>query len=213
MIIKKAGSTTLKDELDDGYELLSSAFPAVAIFGSARIADNSSLYKTTYEICDKLSQNGFYVISGGGPGLMEAANKASYLCAGKSVGLNISLPCEQKPNKYQNISIQFDNFFTRKYFFMINAISFVVMPGGFGTIDELFDVLVMVQTSKAEKVPIILVGRSFWEGLTKWLNTTLIKLGTVSKEEVELLITVDNPDEVVSVINEFYMGLGEGYGF
>ena len=176
-------------EFVDGFEKLSKIGPCVSIFGSARTQKDDKYYKLATEIAEKIVEIGFGVITGGGPGIMEAANKGAKLALGSSVGLNIDLPFEQSENPYidDDKSLDFDYFFVRKVMFMKYAQAFVVMPGGFGTLDELFEAITLIQTKKAEKFPIILVGKSFWDGCLKWIKKELsVNHKYISEKELEL---------------------------
>jgi uncharacterized protein (TIGR00730 family) len=189
-------------------EKLKEITPAVSIFGSARTGPNDAYYKLTEVIARLLSDAGFSVISGGGPGIMEAANKGAYAGFGPSIGLNIELPEEQKGNLYQDISINFQHFFMRKVMFVKYASAFVVLPGGFGTLDELMEAITLVQTGKTRKIPIILVGKDFWAGLIDWLKNTIVAQGMASAIDLELFQLVDDPKEIVEAIFKHYESTG-----
>lgn len=195
-------------EFVEGYDRMAKIGPCVSIFGSARTPEQSETFALTSEIAKKLSEQGFGIITGGGPGIMKAANKGATEAKGISVGLNIKLPFEQHPNEYIDIdkSIYFDYFFVRKVMFVKYAQGFVVMPGGFGTLDELFEALTLIQTHKIQDFPIILVGTSFWSGLLEWIKNTLLAQKTISKEDLDLFKMVDTSDEVVETILDFYKG-------
>lgn len=195
-------------EFVEGYDRMAKIGPCVSIFGSARTPEQSETFALTSEIAKKLSEQGFGIITGGGPGIMKAANKGANEAKGISVGLNIKLPFEQHPNEYIDIDkgIYFDYFFVRKVMFVKYAQGFVVMPGGFGTLDELFEALTLIQTHKIQHFPIILVGTSFWSGLLEWIQNTLLAQKTISKEDLDLFKMVDTSDEVVETILEFYKG-------
>lgn len=195
-------------EFVEGYDRMAKIGPCVSIFGSARTPEQSETFALTSEIAKKLSEQGFGIITGGGPGIMKAANKGANEAKGISVGLNIKLPFEQHPNEYIDIDkgIYFDYFFVRKVMFVKYAQGFVVMPGGFGTLDELFEALTLIQTHKIQHFPIILVGTSFWGGLLEWIQNTLLAQKTISKEDLDLFKMVDTSDEVVETILEFYKG-------
>ncbi|MEK9751038.1 MAG: TIGR00730 family Rossman fold protein [Flavobacteriaceae bacterium] len=195
-------------EFVEGYDRMAKIGPCVSIFGSARTPEQSETFALTSEIAKKLSEQGFGIITGGGPGIMKAANKGATEAKGISVGLNIKLPFEQHPNEYIDIdkSIYFDYFFVRKVMFVKYAQGFVVMPGGFGTLDELFEALTLIQTHKIQHFPIILVGTSFWSGLLEWIKNTLLAQKTISKEDLDLFKMVDTSDEVVETILDFYKG-------
>ena len=189
-------------------EKLKQITPAVSIFGSARTAPEHPYYKLTEEIALQLSNAGFSVISGGGPGIMEAANKGAFAGRGTSVGLNIELPFEQTGNPYQDISQNFQHFFMRKVMFVKYASAYVVMPGGFGTLDELMEVITLVQTGKTRKIPIILVGKAFWAGLLDWLKNRLVADGMASSEDLDLIQIIDEPNAIVEAIFKHYESTG-----
>ncbi|MCP5244744.1 MAG: TIGR00730 family Rossman fold protein [Burkholderiales bacterium] len=191
-------------EFVEGTERLDTIQPAVSIFGSARTDPSHPHYKLTEQIARLLSDAGFSVISGGGPGIMEAANKGAFYGKSPSVGLNIQLPNEQHRNAYQDISQSFRHFFARKYMFIKFATAYVVMPGGFGTLDELLEALTLVQTGKTRKMPIILVDTGFWQGLIDWFRNTLIAEGFISPEDMDLIQIIDEPCEVVNAIFKYY---------
>ena len=183
---------------------LSDIHPAVSIFGSARTQHDHPYYQLTEEIARMLSDAGFSVISGGGPGIMEAANKGAFYGKSPSVGLNIQLPHEQHNNAYQNISQSFKHFFTRKVMFVKFASAYVVMPGGFGTLDELMEALTLVQTGKTRRIPIILVGSKFWGGLVDWIRDTLLVEKMIAAEDMDLIQIIDEPREIVDAIFKHY---------
>jgi uncharacterized protein (TIGR00730 family) len=183
---------------------LSDIQPAVSIFGSARTPHEHPYYKLTEEIARLLSDAGFSVISGGGPGIMEAANKGAFYGKSPSVGLNIQLPHEQHNNPYQNVSQSFQHFFTRKVMFVKFASAYVVMPGGFGTMDEVMEALTLVQTGKTRRMPIILVGSKFWGGLVEWFRESLLLEKMISPEDMDLIQVIDEPREVVDAIFRHY---------
>ncbi|MEW5787420.1 MAG: TIGR00730 family Rossman fold protein [Pseudomonadota bacterium] len=191
-------------EFVEATERLSTIRPAVSIFGSARTKPDSAYYMLTEEIARKLSDAGFAVISGGGPGVMEAANKGAYFGKSPSVGLNIQLPHEQHTNPYQDVTQTFRHFFARKVMFVKFASAYVVMPGGFGTLDELMEALTLVQTGKTRKMPIILVQSSFWGGLVEWFRDRLVGEGMISPEDMDLIQVIDEPDQVVEAIFRHY---------
>ncbi|MCF6213203.1 MAG: TIGR00730 family Rossman fold protein [Flavobacteriaceae bacterium] len=194
-------------EFVNGYEQLSRIGPCVSIFGSARTKPENSNYLLAEEIAFKLTQNGFGVVTGGGPGIMEAGNKGAFRGNGVSVGLNIELPFEQHFNPYidKDKNLEFDYFFVRKVMFVKYSQGFVVMPGGFGTLDELFEALTLIQTEKIGRFPIVLVGSEFWSGLLDWIKSTLLKkYKTVSEENLDLFSIVDTADEAVEHFKEFY---------
>ena len=191
-------------EFVEGFEALAQIRPSVSIFGSARTAPTHPYYALTEDIARKLSDAGFSVVSGGGPGIMEAANKGAFAGRSPSVGLNIKLPNEQSGNPYQDISLSFQHFFARKVMFVKYAAAYVVMPGGFGTLDELLEILTLVQTGKSRSIPIILVHRPFWSGLIDWFKQTLIKEGVIGATDMELFSVVDNAEEVLQTIFHYY---------
>ncbi len=194
-------------EFVDGYEKLSRIGPCVSVFGSARTKPGEKYYELAEKVAFKLTQNGYGVITGGGPGIMEAGNKGAQRGGGVSVGLNIDLPFEQHDNPYidKGKSLEFDYFFVRKVMFVKYAQGFVAMPGGFGTLDELFEAITLIQTKKIGKFPIVLVGSSFWSGLMDWIKEMMLnKNGNVSEVDLDLFRIVDTADEVVDVINTFY---------
>jgi uncharacterized protein (TIGR00730 family) len=176
----------------------------VSIFGSARTPKDDPLYQLTETIAHKLSDAGFAVVSGGGPGLMEAANKGAKQGKSPSIGLNIQLPHEQHSNEYQDISLYFRHFFSRKVMFVKHASAYVVMPGGFGTLDELAEILTLVQTGKTRNIPIILVHTPFWEGLVGWFRQTLVKQGTIAPQDLDLFVLLDDADAIVDHIFKYY---------
>ena len=194
-------------EFVNGFEKMSKIGPCVSIFGSARTKPEHKYYKLAESIAKSIVESGYGVITGGGPGIMEAGNKGAHLGGGTSVGLNIELPHEQFNNKYidQDKLIDFDYFFIRKLMFVKYAQGFVVLPGGFGTLDELFEAMTLIQTKKIDKFPIILVGKEFWSGLVDWLETTLLeKEETISAPDMFLFKVVDSPEEAVQEIDAFY---------
>ncbi|MES2547031.1 MAG: TIGR00730 family Rossman fold protein [Pseudomonadota bacterium] len=191
-------------EFVSATEKLKEITPAVSIFGSARTKPDNPYYQLTEEIARLLSDSGFSVISGGGPGIMEAANKGAYDGVGPSVGLNIELPFEQHGNGFQDIDITFKYFFMRKVMFVKYASAYVVMPGGFGTLDELMEAITLVQTGKSRKIPIILVCKDFWAGLVDWLKNTLVLEGMASAQDMDLIQMIDDPKEIVEAIFKHY---------
>jgi len=182
--------------------------PAVSMFGSARIGEGHAYYDVSRTIARKLSDAGFSVISGGGPGLMEAANKGAHAGRGRSIGLNISLPHEKGDRSFQDVSLDFLYFFSRKMMFVRFASAYVVLPGGFGTLDELSECLTLVQTGKTRRIPIILVGGAFWQGLLDWMRAKLVGEGMVGANDLEMMQVIDDPDEIVEAIFRFYEGRG-----
>lgn len=194
-------------EFVNGFERMSSIGPCVSIFGSARTELGSKYYQLAVSIAQKITQHGYGVITGGGPGIMEAGNRGAHLAGGTSVGLNIDLPFEQHDNPYidSDKSLDFDYFFVRKVMFVKYSQGFVVMPGGFGTLDELFEAMTLIQTHKIDKFPIILVGTEFWGGLIEWIKKTLMETnGNISAHDLELVHLVDSAEEVITILDNFY---------
>ncbi len=198
----------IMSEFVEAAQRLAEIRPAVSIFGSARTPPESPYYQLTETVARRLSDAGFSVISGGGPGIMEAANKGAYQGRSPSVGLNIQLPHEQRANNYQDISQTFRHFFARKYMFVRFANAYVVMPGGFGTLDELLEALTLIQTGKSQKIPIILVHEPFWRGLIDWFRTTLVNEGMIAAQDIDLIQIIDQPDAVVDAIFKHYERIG-----
>ncbi|MBK7647557.1 MAG: TIGR00730 family Rossman fold protein [Betaproteobacteria bacterium] len=194
----------IMSEFVEATERLAAIRPAVTMFGSARVRTDSPYYMLTEQIARLLSDSGFSVISGGGPGIMEAANKGAFFGKSPSVGLNIQLPHEQKNNPYQDISQTFRHFFARKYMFVRFASAYVVMPGGFGTLDELMEALTLIQTGKGRKIPLILVGTAFWGGMLDWFRERLVAEGMVDPEDMNLIQLIDEPEKVVEAIFKHY---------
>ncbi len=194
----------IMSEFVEATDRLSEVRPAVSIFGSARVPPESPYYQLAEAIAARLSEAGLGVISGGGPGVMEAANKGAFGGNGPSIGLNIELPHEQHTNPYQDISLGFRHFFARKYMFVRFAVAYVVMPGGFGTLDELMEALTLIQTRKSRQFPVILVGSAFWAGLIDWLKARLVEEKMISPEDMDLLQVIDDPAEVVESIFRHY---------
>ncbi len=193
-------------EFVDGFETLSKIGPCVSVFGSARTKPSNRYYKLAEDVGAKLTQNGYGVITGGGPGIMEAANKGAKKAKGKSVGLNIVLPFEQEANKYIDPDkvINFNYFFVRKVMFMKYSQGFIVLPGGFGTMDELFEAMTLIQTKKIGKFPIVLVGKEYWSGMVSWIKATLLEENNINVGDLDLFTIVDTADESVSQIDKFY---------
>ncbi len=187
-------------EIVDGFEVLGEIKPAVSIFGSARVAPGDPLYAETARLAGLLCKAGFSVITGGGPGLMEAANKGANECGGESIGLHIHLPLEQKPNPYLTIRSDYRYFFIRKLMFVKYATAYIAMPGGFGTLDELSEALVLIQTRRIKPFPIIFLGKAFWGGLVDWFRESLLARGFLSAEDLELFTVMDTPEEAVAFI-------------
>ncbi|HYO28733.1 MAG TPA: TIGR00730 family Rossman fold protein [Azonexus sp.] len=194
----------IMSEFVEATERLAAIRPAVTMFGSARVAPGSPYYDLAERTSRLLSDSGFSVISGGGPGIMEAANKGAYFGKSPSVGLNIQLPHEQQTNPYQDISQTFRHFFARKYMFVRFASAYVVLPGGFGTLDELMEALTLIQTGKARKIPLILVCSAFWQGMFDWFTARLVEEKMVDPEDIELIQLIDEPEQVVEAIFKHY---------
>lgn len=193
-------------EFVDGYEKLAKIGPCVSIFGSARLKPENKYYEMAVDIAEKITKLGFGIITGGGPGIMEAGNRGAFNAKGKSIGLNIDLPFEQHFNPYINksYSMNFDYFFVRKVMFVKYSQGFVVIPGGFGTLDELTEAVTLIQTNKIGKFPIVLVGSEFWGGLLDWFKATLLKEGMIAEDDLDLYRVVDTADEAVAHIKAFY---------
>ena len=193
-------------EMVEGFEKLSKIGPCVSIFGSARTEENHPYYKLTEEIAYLLTKHGFGIITGGGKGIMEAANKGAHFAGGKSVGLNIALPFEQRPNVFidPNSLLTFNYFYVRKTMFMRYSMGFIAMPGGFGTLDELLEAITLIQTQKLAKFPIVLVSREYWSGLISWITDRLLKERNIHPEDLEIFKVVDTAEEAVGHIARFY---------
>ncbi len=205
----------VQSEFVQGFETLNEIGPCVSLFGSARTKPEDPFYIKAVEIARLLTEEGYGVITGGGPGIMEAGNKGARLAGGKSVGLNIHLPFEQGYNQYVDIDkvISFRYFFVRKVMFVKYAQAFIVLPGGFGTLDELFEVLTLVQTKKISEVPIILIGTAFWEGLRNWIQQVLFeKYQNISEKDLDLIPVTDSPEEAVQIINRYYLSKADQLG-
>lgn len=194
----------IMSEFVEGFEELSNVKRAVSIFGSARMPRNSHYYKSVMKLSELLSKRGFSIITGGGPGIMEAGNRGAKKGKGLSIGLNIEIPMEQTPNKYQDKRLDFRYFFARKVMFVKYSVGYVITPGGFGTMDEFFEALTLMQTGKIRRFPIIMFGKDYWDGLLKWMKETLIPEGTINKKDVDLFCITDDPEEVVRIIEENY---------
>jgi len=189
-------------EFVEGFEALSICHPAVTIFGSTRIQPGDEVYQKAEQIGRLLAQNGFSVITGGGPGAMEAANKGAAAAGGKSIGLNIELPLEQKPNPYANITLKFRYFFVRKVMFVKYAVAYIILPGGFGTMDELFESITLIQTHKIKPFPVILFGGGYWKGLLDWIRGVVLKEGKISPDDLDILQIIDTPEEIIRTIKK-----------
>jgi uncharacterized protein (TIGR00730 family) len=198
-------------EFVEGFGELASVGPAVSIFGSARAEPGHKYYELARETASEIAKAGFAVITGGGGGIMEAANKGASEAGGKSIGLNIELPVEQAPNEFQNLSLHFRYFFCRKVMFLKYANGFVVMPGGFGTMDELFESFVLIQTLKQASFPVILMGSEYWQGLIDWIRSTMLdKYEYISPEDMDVFSIVDKPAAVAKIISDFHKSEGKG---
>ncbi|UCB48784.1 MAG: TIGR00730 family Rossman fold protein [Deltaproteobacteria bacterium] len=189
-------------EFVDGFDVLPEVYPAVSIFGSSRAGRRTATYKATESVARLLVENGFNVISGGGPGVMEAANKGAAEAGGKSVGLHIHLPKEQQPNKYANMRLDFKYFFIRKVMFVKYAVAYVIMPGGYGTLDELFESLTLIQTGRIRSFPVILMDSKYWKRLIDWMKITLMKAKAISESDLDIFSVVDTPEEALSIIKK-----------
>jgi uncharacterized protein (TIGR00730 family) len=187
-------------EFVEGFEGLADIPPAVSIFGSARVSPGDQIYEQAELIAARLAENGFAVITGGGSGVMEACNKGAARAGGKSIGLNIQLPFEQLPNPYANVSLKFRYFFVRKVMFVKYAVAYVILPGGFGTLDELFEAVTLIQTKKIKPFPVILFGSSYWNGLLAWMKEVLLAQGKISLDDLDILHVIDDPGEIIRTI-------------
>jgi len=194
----------IMSEFVEGFEVLSQAGKAVSIFGSSRTRAGTKYYRLAEETAYLLAKEGYAVITGSGAGLMEAANKGAKRAHGKSIGLNIQIPSEQEPNEYVDTLLDFRYFFVRKVMFVKYAKAFVIMPGGYGTLDEFTEAINLIQTQRIGRFPVILCGRAYWKGLVDWLAATVVKSGSVSKEELGIFSVVDTPKEVLGAIKKFY---------
>ena len=189
-------------EFVDGIESLHDLGPAVSIFGSARIEPDDPVYKKTEDIAALFAKNNFAIITGGGGGLMAAANKGAAEAGGTSVGLNIILPFEQEPNPFANIRLDFNYFFIRKVMFVKYAHAYIIMPGGFGTLDELFEAVTLIQTHRIKPLPVILVGSDYWSGLVQWIKSRLLEENRISPEDLEIMQVMDEPEEIVKAVTK-----------
>ncbi len=189
-------------EFVDGFEALTKCHPAVTMFGSTRVKPGDEVYQKAERIGQLLAENGFSVITGGGPGVMEGANKGASAAGGKSIGLNIQLPLEQKPNPYANITLSFRYFFVRKVMFVKYAVAYIILPGGLGTMDELFESVTLIQTHKIKPFPVILVGSNYWKGLLGWIKGVVLKEGKISPADLEIFQLIDEPEEIVRTIKK-----------
>lgn len=189
-------------EFVDGFEALGKYHPAVSIFGSTRVKPGDEIYQKAEQIGKLLAENGFAVITGGGPGVMEAANKGAFSAGGKSIGLNIELPLEQKPNPYTNITLNFRYFFVRKVMFVKYAVAYIILPGGFGTMDELLESTTLIQTKKIKPFPVILVGSTYWKGFLDWIKEVVLKGGKITSAELDILQLIDEPEDIIKTIKK-----------
>ena len=190
-------------EFVDAIETLSKLKNSVTIFGSARVRPEDPYYKKTEYLARRLAENGFSVITGGGPGIMEAANKGAAAAGGQSVGMNIRLPYEQKPNPYANTIIEYKYFFIRKVMFVKYAVAYVILPGGFGTMDELFEALTLIQTKRIKGFPVIMMGSEYWQGLLDWLKNTMLQNDKIEPHDLEIIQVIDDPEDIVRHIKKF----------
>ena len=189
----------------DGFEIMPNYLPSVTIFGSARVQEGNKFYEAARELAYKLSKKGFSIVTGGGPGIMEAANRGAFEAGGNSIGLNIKLPQEQKPNKYLTEVLNFNYFFARKVMLVKYATAFVLFPGGFGTLDEITETLTLIQTKKLKPFPVILYGREYWDGFVNWLKDVVLKNGFLEENDLNLFLQMDSIDEIVEYIEQWYI--------
>jgi len=194
----------IMSEFVEGFEEMQRFYPGVSVFGSARTKPSNPYYKLGVEVGKKLVGAGFSVITGGGPGIMEAANRGATQAGGNSIGLNIQLPFEQKENPYVGHGIEFHYFFCRKVMFVKYSVAFIILPGGFGTMDELFESLTLIQTHRILPFPVVLMGKDYWRGLVRWLKNTMLENGCISPPDPDLIHHTDDPDEAVAIITESY---------
>jgi len=190
----------IMSEFVRGFDELGKVGPAITFFGSARSREEDKYYRFAYETAYALGQLGYTIITGGGPGIMEAANRGAHDSGTTSVGLNIDIPMEQSPNRYQTLSLKFDYFFVRKVMLIKYSLAYVIFPGGFGTFDELFEALTLIQTGKSYRFPLILFGSEYWKGLLEFMEKVMAKHGTIDREDIDLMSLVDSPQEVVEII-------------
>jgi len=198
----------IQSELVEGFETLNEIGPAVTIFGSARLSAGNKYYDDAIAVAKMLADDGFAIITGGGPGVMEGANRGAKKGKAHSIGLNIEIASEQHPNKYQDVSLSFRYFFIRKLMFIKYAMAYIIFPGGFGTMDEFFEALTLAQTKKIGTFPIILYGSEYWKGLIDWMRNTLVPNGTIAREDFALFSIVDSAEEIRFLINEHYRVFG-----
>jgi uncharacterized protein (TIGR00730 family) len=194
----------IMSEFVDGFEVLSQVGKAVSIFGSSRLQPRNKYYKLAEETAYLLAKEGYAIITGSGPGIMEAGNRGAQRAGGKSIGLNIQIPLEQKANIYVDTLLDFHYFFVRKVMFVKYAKAFVIMPGGYGTLDEFFEAINLIQTLRIRKFPVVILGSDYWKGMIEWLRATVLRDGCISKEDLNIFTVVDTPREVVKAIKKFY---------
>jgi uncharacterized protein (TIGR00730 family) len=194
----------IMSEFVEGFEVLSQVGKAISIFGSSRLKANTKYYKLAEETAYLLAKEGYAIITGSGPGIMEAANKGAKRAGGRSIGLNIQIPMEQKPNRYVDTVLDFSYFFVRKVMFVKYAKAFVIMPGGYGTLDEFSEAINLIQTERIPKFPVVLFGKEYWKGMLDWLNNTVVKHGSLHRKELRIFTVVDRPEEVVAAVKRFY---------
>ncbi|WP_028950095.1 TIGR00730 family Rossman fold protein [Sulfurihydrogenibium subterraneum] len=189
----------------DGFEVMPDYQPSVTVFGSSRVKEGNNYYDSARQLGFKLAKKGFTIVTGGGPGIMEAANRGAFEAGGNSIGLNIKLPKEQKPNPYLTLTLNFNYFFARKVMLVKYATAFVLFPGGYGTLDEIFETLTLIQTKKLKPFPLILFGKEYWDGLLQWLKKNVLEIGYIDEEDLEIFKIMDNIDEVVDYIESWYI--------
>jgi uncharacterized protein (TIGR00730 family) len=194
----------IMSEFVDGFEVLSQVGKAVSIFGSSRLESGNKYYKLAEETAYLLAKEGYAIITGSGPGIMEAGNRGAQRAGGQSIGLNIQIPLEQKANKYVDTLLDFHYFFVRKVMFVKYAKAFVIMPGGYGTLDEFFEAINLIQTLRIRKFPVIILGKDYWKGMIEWLKARVLPDGCISKEDLDIFTVVDKPQEVIKAIRKFY---------
>jgi uncharacterized protein (TIGR00730 family) len=194
-------------EFVEGYDRMFKIGPCVSLFGSARLKPDNPHYQTAVELAQRFTELGFGIITGGGPGIMEAGNRGAQLGKGKSVGLCITLPFEEEPNPYVDPKhiLRFNYFFVRKVMFMKYAQGFIILPGGFGTLDELFESLTLIQTNKISRFPVVMVGKDYWGGMVDWIKTRMIEEGTISESDLDLFVLTDSVEEVIQIVSDFYL--------
>ncbi len=189
----------------DGFDVMPKYIPAITIFGSARVKEGDKYYEAARQLAYKFAKEGFSVVTGGGPGIMEAGNRGAYEADGNSIGLNIAIPIEQIPNKYAKVQLNFHYFFARKVMLVKYATAYILFPGGYGTLDELTEVLVLIQTKKLKRFPVILYGSEYWNGFVEWIRNSVLKNHYISPEDFELFKVMDNLDEIVNEVKSFYI--------